>query len=63
LQASFSRNSRANQHKQQVENKGKQYTTELLNVLHVLTLLVEIEPDQAKLLEAICEGPTLAYRG
>ncbi len=38
-----------------------EYTTELLNVLHVLTLLVEIEPDQAKLLEAICEGPTLSY--
>jgi len=40
-----------------------EYTTELLNVLHVLTLLVEIEPAQAKLLEAICEGPTLSYRG
>jgi hypothetical protein len=37
------------------------YTTELLNVLHVLALLVEMEPDQAKLLEAICEGPTLDY--
>lgn len=40
-----------------------EYTTELLNVLHVLALLVEIEPDQAKLLEAICEGPTVDYRG
>jgi hypothetical protein len=39
-----------------------EYTTELLNVLHVLTLLVEIEPAQAKLLEAICGGPTLDYR-
>jgi len=39
-----------------------EYTTELLNVLHVLALLVELEPDQAKLLEAICEGPTLTYR-
>jgi hypothetical protein len=38
-----------------------EYTTELLNVLHVLGLLVELEPDQAKLLEAICEGPTLTY--
>jgi hypothetical protein len=38
-----------------------EYTTELINVLHVLALLVEMEPDQAKLLEAICEGPTLAY--
>jgi hypothetical protein len=39
-----------------------EYTTELLNVLHVLALLVELEPDQAKLLEAICERPTLEYR-
>ena len=39
-----------------------EYTTELLNVLHVLALLVELEPDQAKLLEAICAGPTLTYR-
>jgi hypothetical protein len=38
-----------------------EYTTELLNVLNVLALLVEMEPDQAKLLEAICEGPTLNY--
>jgi Type ISP C-terminal specificity domain/N-6 DNA Methylase len=38
-----------------------EYTTELLNVLNILALLVEMEPDQAKLLEAICEGPTLAY--
>jgi hypothetical protein len=38
-----------------------EYTTELMNVLHVLGLLVELEPDQAKLLEAICEGPTLRY--
>lgn len=36
-----------------------EYTTELLNVLNVLALLVELEPDQAKLLEAICDGPTL----
>jgi hypothetical protein len=39
-----------------------EYTTELLNVLHVLALLVEMEPAQAKLLEAICGGPTLDYR-
>lgn len=38
-----------------------EYTTELLNVLHVLALLVELEPDQAEVLEAICEGPTLAF--
>lgn len=39
-----------------------EYTTELLNVLHVLTLLVKLEPQQAKLLEAICDGPTLDLR-
>jgi hypothetical protein len=39
-----------------------EYTTELLNVLNVLALLVEMEPAQAKLVEAICEGPTLDYR-
>lgn len=38
-----------------------EYTTELLNVLNVLALLVDLEPHQAKLLEAICEGQTLAY--
>ncbi len=31
-----------------------EYTTELLNVLNVLGLLVELEPAQAKLLEKIC---------
>jgi hypothetical protein len=36
-----------------------EYTTELLNVLHVLGLLVEREPAQASLLERICEGPLL----
>lgn len=40
-----------------------EYTTELVNVLHVLALLVEMEPAQAELLEAICEGPTLTLRG
>jgi hypothetical protein len=39
-----------------------EYTTELLNVLRVLALLVELERDQAKLLEAICAGPTLEFR-
>ena len=37
-----------------------EYTTELLNVLNVLGLLVEIEPKQAELLEKICSGPTLS---
>ena len=39
-----------------------EYTTELLNVLNVLALLVEMEPAQAQLLEDICEGPTLDFR-
>lgn len=38
-----------------------EYTTELLNVVNVLALLVEMEPDQARLLEEICEGPTLEF--
>jgi len=37
-----------------------EYTTELLNVLHVLGWLVEIEPQQAALLERICAGPTIS---
>jgi hypothetical protein len=36
-----------------------EYTTELLNVLHVLGGLVDLEPAQAALLEAICDGPSL----
>jgi hypothetical protein len=39
-----------------------EYTTELINVLNVLAYLVELEPDQSKLLEAICEGPTLDFQ-
>ncbi len=39
-----------------------EYTTELLNILHVLTLLVDMEPGQAKLLEVICAEPTLDFR-
>jgi hypothetical protein len=39
-----------------------EYTTELLNALHVLALLVELEPAQAQFLEAICEGPTINFR-
>lgn len=37
-----------------------EYTTELLNVIHVLGLLVQLEPQQAKLLEAICDGPLIS---
>ena len=36
-----------------------EYTTELLNVLHVLGRLVLLEPCQADLLERICAGPTI----
>jgi hypothetical protein len=37
-----------------------EYTTELLNVLNVLALLVELEPKQADLLERICSGPLIS---
>ena len=37
-----------------------EYTTELLNVLNVLGLLVELEPKQAELLEEICAGPLIS---
>jgi hypothetical protein len=36
-----------------------EYTTELLNVLHVLGGLVDLEPAQAQLLERICSGPLI----
>lgn len=36
-----------------------EYTTELLNVLHVLGRLIELEPLQADLLQRICASPTL----
>jgi hypothetical protein len=38
-----------------------EYTSELLNVLNVLTLLVELEPLQADLLDRICAGPLLSH--
>jgi hypothetical protein len=44
----------------QPERWPAEYTTELLDVLHVLGRLVEIEPQQAALLEAICTGPLLS---
>ena len=34
-----------------------EYTTELMNVLHVLGRLVALEPQQADLLNRICDGP------
>lgn len=36
-----------------------EYTTELLNVLNVLGLLVDLEPEAARLLERICVGPLI----
>jgi hypothetical protein len=36
-----------------------EYTTELLNVLHVLTRLVALEPVQADLLDRIVKGPNI----
>ena len=36
-----------------------EYTTELLNVLNVLTMLVELEPQQADILNRICGGPLI----
>lgn len=37
-----------------------EYTTDLVNLLHVLTSLVALEPEQAKLLEAICTQPMIS---
>lgn len=36
-----------------------EYTTELLNLIHVLDRLVDLEPVQAALLERICTGPLI----
>ncbi len=36
-----------------------EYTTELMNLLHVLARLVKLEPQQADLLDRICAGPQL----
>jgi len=37
-----------------------EYTTELINLLNVLELLVDLEPVQEKLLGKICAGPLLS---
>ena len=37
-----------------------EYTTELMNVLHVLGRLVALEPRQANLLSRICDGPLMS---
>jgi hypothetical protein len=36
------------------------YTTELVEILNVLTLLVELEPEQAALLDSIVDGPLIS---
>jgi hypothetical protein len=43
----------------QPEHWPDEYTTDLMNLLHVLGLLVQLEPLQADLLDRICEGPLL----
>ncbi|WP_375263553.1 type ISP restriction/modification enzyme [Palleronia sp.] len=35
------------------------YTEDLLNLLHVLTLLTQLEPEQSKLLDKVCSGPLI----
>lgn len=37
-----------------------EYTTELLNVLNVLAMLVQLEPQQKELLDRICAGPLIS---
>jgi Type ISP C-terminal specificity domain len=37
-----------------------EYTTELLNVLNVLGLLVDLEPSQAELLDKVCSEPLIS---
>ncbi len=36
-----------------------EYTTDLIDLLGVLGLLAELEPDQARLLDRVCSGPLL----
>lgn len=35
------------------------YTEDLINLLHVLTLLTQLEPEQAALLDKVCAGPLI----
>ncbi|HEY6328674.1 MAG TPA: type ISP restriction/modification enzyme, partial [Blastocatellia bacterium] len=37
-----------------------EYTTELINLLNVIGLLVDLEPVQAELLEEVCSAPTIS---
>lgn len=36
-----------------------EYTSELINVLNILAMLVELEPRQSDLLERVCAGPLI----
>lgn len=47
----------------QPEHWLAEYTTELLNLLNILGALVDLEPAQNSLLEAICAGLTLDENG
>jgi hypothetical protein len=44
----------------QPEHWLAEYTTDLLDLLNVLTLLVELEPQQAALLDQVCEGALIS---
>ena len=37
-----------------------EYTTELINLLNVVNLLIDLEPKQSELLEKICAGPLIS---
>jgi hypothetical protein len=39
-----------------------EYTTDLINLVHVLGQLVSLEPQQAELLSKICAGPLVSAR-
>lgn len=46
--------------KVQPDSWPSSYTEDLLNLLHVLTLLTQLEPDQAELLDRVCSGPLIS---
>ncbi|HEY5492495.1 MAG TPA: hypothetical protein VIK25_14980 [Gemmatimonadaceae bacterium] len=41
----------------QPERWPHEYTNDLIDLLHVLTLVVQMEPQQADLLARLCAGP------
>jgi hypothetical protein len=47
----------------QLDHWSNEYTTDLINLLHVLGLLVELEPEQADLLAEIVSGPLVTVDG